>query len=164
MGKDMTIKHSVYSSPAKCVRTFLKKLSMGNKPFLGKFMGSLCTGRLLIKSYHHYGGRESFTNAFPSNLSTVNLKIFLGHGGRHARKQVLTSLQNYEVNGSEVSKFDSSPVSLFLTLAWGIHILFEKSTKSLGLRNSCKACLLFKYFQWWLDYSTRSFWELSGKK
>ena len=29
------------------------------------------------------GGKKSFTNAFSSNLNTVNLKISPEHGGRH---------------------------------------------------------------------------------
>ena len=29
------------------------------------------------------GGTKSFTNTFSSNLNSVNLKIFHGHGGRH---------------------------------------------------------------------------------
>ena len=29
------------------------------------------------------GGRKSFTNAFTSNLNSVNLENFPGHGGRH---------------------------------------------------------------------------------
>ena len=39
-------------------------------------------------------GQECFTNAFCSNLKTVNLKVFDNHEGAHSEDKVLTSLQN----------------------------------------------------------------------
>ena len=59
---------------------FLKKLFMGEQASLGKFMGGLFymgSNDQIIQV-----GRKSCTNAFSSNLNSVNLKIFLGHGGR----------------------------------------------------------------------------------
>ena len=39
-------------------------------------------------------GQECFTNAFLSNLKTVNLKVFDNHEWVHSADKVLTSLQN----------------------------------------------------------------------
>ena len=81
MVKDMEINHSV-SSALKVWEDvfFLKKLFM--QTFLGKFMGG---GLFYMGSNDQImqGGRKSFTNAFSSNLNSVNLKVFPGHGGRH---------------------------------------------------------------------------------
>ena len=59
----------------------LKKLFMGEQTFFVKFM----EGLFYIGSNDQIiqGGRKSFINAFSSNLNSVNLKIFPGHGGRH---------------------------------------------------------------------------------
>ena len=80
--KDVKIKHSV-SFPKKVWEKFflLKKLFLVEQTFLGKFMGGL----FYMGSRYHImqGGRKSFTNAFSSNLNSVNLKIFSIHGGRH---------------------------------------------------------------------------------
>ena len=56
---------------------FLKKLCMA-QIFLGKFMGGMFymgTNDQIIQ------GEESFTNAFSSNMNTVNLRIFLKING-----------------------------------------------------------------------------------
>ena len=69
-----------------------------------------------------------------------------------------------KVDGEQVSKVESSSVSLLSTLTWGIDILFEKLTPQIGtefkkhflhtmplrLGSSCKACLLFLIFYWCL--------------
>ena len=68
--------------------------------------------------------RGSFTNAFSSNLNTVNLKVFPKHG------QIGFIL---EVNSSEVSNVVSCSVSLMLTRTWDIDILFEKLTPEIGV-------------------------------
>ena len=82
MVKDMKIKHSV-SSPQKLWEEYflLKKLFLVEQTFLGKFM----EGLFYMGSHYHImqGGRKSFTDAFSSNLSSVNLKIFIIHNGRH---------------------------------------------------------------------------------
>ena len=51
--------------------------------FLGKFRGGL----LYIGTNDHIiqEGRKSFTNAFSSNLNTLNLKIFCVHGWTHLK-------------------------------------------------------------------------------
>ena len=57
IGKDMKIKHSVYSPPSKYEGTFfLKKLCMGEQTFLDKFMGGCFTCELIIRSYMIIGG------------------------------------------------------------------------------------------------------------
>ena len=53
---------------------FLKKLSMVQQIFLGKFMGRMFymgTNDQIIQE------EGSFTNALSSNMNTVNLRIFL---------------------------------------------------------------------------------------
>ena len=53
---------------------FLKKLSMAQQIFLGKFMGRMFymgTNDQIIQE------EGSFTNALSSNMNTVNLRIFL---------------------------------------------------------------------------------------
>ena len=59
---------------------FLKKAFHGGTNFFGQIMGevSYMGGGLMIRSCQ--GGRESFTNAFYSNLNTVNLKVLPDHG------------------------------------------------------------------------------------
>ena len=69
MGKDMKIKHSVSSLLPKY-----------GGLFLCKFMGFVYMGS---NDQNIQGGREGFTNAFSSNLNTVNLKLFPDHGERH---------------------------------------------------------------------------------
>ena len=77
MGKDMKLKDSVSNIPRKCGGTFfLKKLCRGNNLFWINLWRVVLHGVM-------QGQRKSFTNAFSSNLSTVNLKTFPGHGGRH---------------------------------------------------------------------------------
>ena len=48
----------------------------GGQIVLGKFIGEVRYGGLLIRSLQ---GQGSFTNAFFSNLKTVNLKTFVCH-------------------------------------------------------------------------------------
>ena len=55
----------------------------GGQTFFRKFMGGYFTWVLMIRSCNW---RKSFTNAFSSNLNSVNLKIFPGHGERHTGK------------------------------------------------------------------------------
>ena len=77
---------------------------MAQQTFFGKFMGGMFymgTNDQIIQ------GEESFTNAFSSNMNTVNLRIFL------------------KVNSKEVSKVDSSSVSLSLTQTWFINIYLK---------------------------------------
>ena len=61
---------------------------------LGKFIGGWADlhGLLMIRLCQ---GRGSFTNAFFSNLKTVNLKIFGSHFLFSLTGKTLTSLQNY---------------------------------------------------------------------
>ena len=50
MGKDLKIKHSVFSPPTKYGETFfIKKVCMGEKTFLGKFFGGCFTWGLMIR-------------------------------------------------------------------------------------------------------------------
>ena len=83
MVKDMKIKHSVSSSPKKIWEEFflLKKLFLVEQTFLGKFMRGLFY--MGSNDQIMQGGTKSFTDAFCSNLNSVNLKIFPGHSGRH---------------------------------------------------------------------------------
>ena len=77
---------------------------MAQQTFFGKFIGGMFymgTNDQIIQ------GEESFTNAFSSNMNTLNLRIFL------------------KVNSKEVSKVDSSSVSLSLTQTWFINIYLE---------------------------------------
>ena len=80
----MKIKHSV-SSPKKVWEEFflLKKIFKVEQTFFGQFMEGLF---YMGSHYHMQGGRKSFTDAFSSNLNSVNLKIFPIHGGRHTWK------------------------------------------------------------------------------
>ena len=50
---------------------------MWEQTFLGKFMQNV--------KHRDYmqGGRKNLTNAFSSNLNTVNLRTFPDHGERH---------------------------------------------------------------------------------
>ena len=73
IGNDMKINHSV-SAPQIWGTFFLKKALDGGTNFLGKFMGAV------IRSCGE--GRKSLTNAYSSNLITVNLKLFFGYDGR----------------------------------------------------------------------------------
>ena len=82
MGKDMKVKHSISNISPKVWGTFfLKKLWKGEKNIFGQICGGLfymdCNDQIM------QGWRKSFTDAFFSNPSTVNRKIFPGHGGRH---------------------------------------------------------------------------------
>ena len=77
---------------------------MAQQTFFGKFIGGMFymgTNDQIIQ------GEESFTNAFSSNMNTLNLRIFL------------------KVNSKEVSKVDSSSVSLSLTQTWFINIYLK---------------------------------------
>ena len=82
MVKDMKLKHS-FSSPQKIWEDFslFVKLFVGEQTFLGKFMG----GSFFMGSDDQImqDGRKSFTNAFSSNLNSVNPKIFPGHDVKH---------------------------------------------------------------------------------
>ena len=62
---------------------FLKKAFLWGTNFFGKFMGGCFTWGLRNRSCKEEGEGGSFTNAFSSNLNTVNLRIFCDHGGRH---------------------------------------------------------------------------------
>ena len=95
MGKDMQIKHSI-SSPSKVWGDlFLKKAlhGWGDKLFWVNLWEGLFYMR--INNQIMEWEKKSFTNAFPINLNTVNLKIFPGHSRRHTFKQILTSLLSY---------------------------------------------------------------------
>ena len=64
---------------------------MGEQTFFGKVMGNYFKWGLMIRSCKgkdgvEGGGKGGVTNAFSSNLNSVNLKIFPGHGERHTGK------------------------------------------------------------------------------
>ena len=109
MGKDMKIKHSISSAPQPPPPTtygglFSQKALHEATNFLGQIYGGMFyigTNDQIIQ------GGGSFSNAFPSNMTTVNLGIF------------------FKVNGKEVSKVDSSSVSLSLILTWVIHMYLK---------------------------------------
>ena len=61
-------------------RFSLKKPFHGGKNFLGQIYGRVY---IELNDQNMQGGRISFTNAFTSNLNSVNLKKLAGHGGRH---------------------------------------------------------------------------------
>ena len=81
MVKDVNIKYGV-SSPQNYGRTFflLKRIFMGEQ-----FFGQIYGGLFYIGSNDQImqRGRKSFTNAFFSNLNSVNLKFFPSHDGKH---------------------------------------------------------------------------------
>ena len=84
MGKDIKVTHSVSSPPPKeRGDLFLKKALHGGTIFLANLWEDVLHGNYWS---NHARGRKSFTNEFSSNLNTVNLKIFPGHGGRHTGK------------------------------------------------------------------------------
>ena len=60
----------------------LKKPFHGEQTFWGKYMRG-GGGYIGLNDQIMQGGRKSFTNAFTSNLNSVNLENFPGHGGRH---------------------------------------------------------------------------------
>ena len=68
----------------------LKKAFHGGTNFFGHFFFFfffLGGGGVLLHMGSNYqimeGGEKSFTNPFSSNLNSVDLKIFLGYGGRY---------------------------------------------------------------------------------
>ena len=75
MGKDIKIKHSALPPypPKYGGLFFLKKLCMDNKLFWANLWGIfyMRTDDQIMQR-----GRNSFTNAFSSNLNTVDLRIF----------------------------------------------------------------------------------------
>ena len=64
---------------------------MEEQSFLGKFMGGLfymgSNDQIMQR------GRKSFTNAFSSNLNSVNLKFFPSHGGKYLKIYPTQSLE-----------------------------------------------------------------------
>ena len=94
---------------------------MGDKPFSANLWGVVLQGGLMVALCK---GRENITNAFSSNLKTINPKVFPKHGGIGF---IL------EVNSEEVLNVVSYSVTLMLTLAWSIDILFEKLTPETGV-------------------------------
>ena len=84
------------SHPIKYGQIFFWKLFVADRGhFYGKiYWGTALHGGLMIRSCHRQG---SFTNAFSSNLKTVNLKMFANHGGTYSLKyKALISQQNCE--------------------------------------------------------------------
>ena len=63
----------------------LKKPFHGEQTFWGKYMRG-GGGYIGLNDQIMQGGRKSFTNAFTSNLNSVNLENFPGHGGRHTER------------------------------------------------------------------------------
>ena len=114
VGKDMTINYSV-SPPMKHVGTiFLKNLLRVGQTFLGKFIEGCsiwgANDQIMPR------GIESFTNAFSSNLGTVNLKIFSNHSEIHTWRSCPGQCRIaegfiIEVNSWEVSNIESHSVS-----------------------------------------------------
>ena len=83
--------------------SFLKKLCMAQQTFWGKFMGRMFymgTNDQIIQ------GEKSFTNAFSTNMNTINLRIFL---------------KIFEV----FLKVDSNSISLSLIQTWLINIYLK---------------------------------------
>ena len=125
---------------------------LGEQTFFGKFIGGSCLHGLM------QWGRKSFTNTFSSNLSSVNLKNFPGHGGRHNSNQYLELWKDLFMR-LMVKRFQRLSQVLFRSCwTWPrVLIYFLKSkhqkqgnefekhplhTIPLGLRISCKAGLL----------------------
>ena len=110
----MTINYSV-SPPMKHVGTiFLKNLLRVGQTFLGKFIEGCsiwgANDQIMPR------GIESFTNAFSSNLGTVNLKIFSNHSEIHTWRSCPGQCRIaegfiIEVNSWEVSNIESHSVS-----------------------------------------------------
>ena len=115
MGKDMKIKHSISSTPQPPSPTtygglFSQKALHEATNFLGQIYGGMFyigTNDQIIQG----GGGVSQTHyhipSYSSNMTTVNLRIF------------------FKVNGKEVSKVDSSSVSLSLILTWVINMYLK---------------------------------------
>ena len=67
----------------------LKKAFHGGTNYFGHFFFFFffLGGGVLLHMGSNYqimeGGEKSFTNPFSSNLNSVDLKIFLGYGGRY---------------------------------------------------------------------------------
>ena len=74
MGKDVKVKRSDSFLPNYGGTFFLERSRLGEQTFLNKFMGGLFY--METNDQIMPWGRGNFINAFSSNLSTANLKIF----------------------------------------------------------------------------------------
>ena len=110
---------------------FLKKLLRVGQTFLGKFLGGCsiwgANDQIMPR------GIESFTNAFSSNLGTVNLKIFSNHSEIHTWRSCPGQCRIaegfiIEVNSWEVSNIESHSVSPQVDPDLGYLCIIYKST------------------------------------
>ena len=114
---------------------------MGGQTFLSKCTGELFyMGGLMIRSYQGKGGK--FINAFPSNLNTVNLKIFPNYGGIFTWRW---SPCSYRIMEEFILEVNSQ--AWVCKHAWNRHVKISKPHKTY-VHVTCCINKLFLNFVW----------------